>query len=73
MIGDKNITTRQHHRKGGKHHRGVHHKGAEHGDVCAKTKTHIHESVVMARYGLKGLETLHEAQYSQTSNGKELM
>ena len=70
MIGDKNITTNQHHPRGGKHHHGVHHKGAAFGVVCAKTKTHIHESVVMDRYGLKGLETLHEAQYLQTSNGK---
>jgi hypothetical protein len=34
-------------------------------------KISIHESVAMGLYGRKGLETLHEAQYLQMSNGKE--
>ena len=38
---------------GGKRHHGVHHKAVEHGRVCAKTKTPIPRSVVMALCGRK--------------------
>ena len=40
---------------GGKHHQGHPRKAVEHGRVCARIKTHIPKSVVMALYGRKVL------------------
>jgi hypothetical protein len=41
---------------GGKPHQGHPRKAVEHGRVCARTKTHIPKSVVMALCGRKALD-----------------
>jgi hypothetical protein len=47
---------------GGKPHQGHPRKVVEHGRVCARTKTHIPKSVVMALCGRKALGKSHEHQ-----------
>jgi hypothetical protein len=57
---------------GGKPHQGHHRKVVEHGRVCARTKTHIPKSVVMALCGRKALEISAELHLLQQKNGKKL-
>jgi hypothetical protein len=56
---------------GGKPHHVVHRKVVEHGRVCARTKTHIPKSVVMALCGRKALGKSHEIRLLQPWNGNK--
>ncbi len=58
---------------GGKPHQGHPRKVVEHERVCARTKTHIPKSVVMALCGLKALGKSRETRHLQPWNGNKLI